>query len=209
MGHCVKDMTCTKVVMVGLKGSPLCRFQDKGHQLQVHREYLQDHRKPIQSISQHRPALILHLNLLQAHLGDPWLASQSNNSSCQQNHRKQMLQALQNCSHCRKCPLTIMMQVVSATIRQTWALPKANHYSAWGKPNSTWGNLPKGWGRPTIVCSTSGRKLGSWVYRERPSVDNSGAEPIETGSWWTPTQGIGCGKSFGDIRDLAAIGSFR
>ena len=37
MGHSCKDMTSTKVIMVGLKCTPLPRFQDKGHHLQVHR----------------------------------------------------------------------------------------------------------------------------------------------------------------------------
>ena len=71
MGHHGKDMTSTKVVMVGLKCSPLRRFHDKGHHFQVHWECLQDCQKTIQSIGQHCAALIVHLNLLPAHLEDP------------------------------------------------------------------------------------------------------------------------------------------
>ena len=70
MGHHGKDMTRTKVVMAGLKCSPLRSSQDNGCHLQLHRECLQDRRKIIQSISQHLPARLLHLNLIPAHLGD-------------------------------------------------------------------------------------------------------------------------------------------
>ena len=63
--------------MAGLKCSPLCRFQDKGRHLQVHRECLQDHREIIQSICQHLPAQLLHLTLLLAHLVDTPLASRT------------------------------------------------------------------------------------------------------------------------------------
>jgi len=54
---------------------------------------------------------------------------------------------------------------------QTWAVQKANHQSGWRKQNSTWCNLPKGWGRSTILRSTSGRKygwLGFWRRRISP-----------------------------------------
>ena len=70
MGHRGKDMTHTKVVMAGLKCSPLRSSQDKGRYFQVQRECLQDRRKIIQSISQHLPARLLHLNIIPAHLGD-------------------------------------------------------------------------------------------------------------------------------------------
>ena len=61
MGHCGKDITCTKLVMMGLRCSPLSSSQDQGHHLQVHRECLQDCREIFQSISQHLPARLLHL----------------------------------------------------------------------------------------------------------------------------------------------------
>jgi hypothetical protein len=51
MGHCGKDMTCTKVVMVDLKCSPYHSSQDKGHHLQVHHECLQYCQQIIHSIS--------------------------------------------------------------------------------------------------------------------------------------------------------------
>jgi len=69
MGHCGKDMTWTKVLMAGLKCSPLRSSQDKGGHLQVHWECLQDCRGIIQSISQHVSARLLHRNLLLEHLG--------------------------------------------------------------------------------------------------------------------------------------------
>jgi len=46
-GHSGKDMTSTKVVMVGLYCSPFHRFQNMGHQVQVCWECLQDCRKTI------------------------------------------------------------------------------------------------------------------------------------------------------------------
>jgi hypothetical protein len=70
MGHSGKDMTCTKVIMAGLKCSSLRSSQDKGRHVLVPQEGIQDRRENIQSISQHLPARLLHLNLLLAHLGD-------------------------------------------------------------------------------------------------------------------------------------------
>jgi len=54
---------------------PLHTFQNQGCHLQVHWEYLQDQWNTIKSIGQCLPALILHLDLVQIHLGDPSLAS--------------------------------------------------------------------------------------------------------------------------------------
>jgi hypothetical protein len=48
MGHRGKDTICTKVVMVGRKGTPLPRFQEMGRHLQMHRECLQDRQKLFQ-----------------------------------------------------------------------------------------------------------------------------------------------------------------
>jgi len=90
MGHHGKDMTCTKVVIVGFKWSPHRSSQDKGRHLQVHREFLQDCREITQSISQHLPARLLHLNLLPAHLGDTPYASRRKDSSHHRNSGKQM-----------------------------------------------------------------------------------------------------------------------
>ena len=136
MGRNGKDMTSTKVVMVGRKCSPICRFQDMGRHLQMHGECLQDCRKTIQSIGQHLSALVLHLNLILANLGDPRLGSQRKGSSSLRNRGKQMLYGLQSCLHCWICPTTIMMQMMRATIRRTWAVRKANCQSAWSKQNS-------------------------------------------------------------------------
>ena len=123
MGHSGKDMTTTKVVMMGLKWSPLSSVQDKGRHLQVHRECLQDCQETIQSFAQHVPA-VLHLDLLPVHLGDPWLTFQQKDSSCQRNREKQMLQGLHTCPHCQSFPTMnmMMMEMMRTMIRQTWAV---------------------------------------------------------------------------------------
>jgi len=41
--------------------------------------------------------------------------------------------------------------------------------SVWSNSNSPWSNLPKRWGRPTIVHSTSGRNYG-WLGFSRKSI---------------------------------------
>jgi len=76
IGHHGNDMTCTKVVVVGLKCSPPRSSHDKGCHLQVHQECLQDRREIILSISHYLQARLLHLNLPQAYLGDTLYASQ-------------------------------------------------------------------------------------------------------------------------------------
>jgi len=78
MGHRGKDMTCTKVVMADHKCSPLWSIQDKSRHLQMLRVCLHDHRETIQSIGQHLPARLLHLNLLPGHLEHTPLVSRQN-----------------------------------------------------------------------------------------------------------------------------------
>jgi len=169
MGHSGKDITSTKVVMVGLKCSPLHRLQDKGCHPQVHRECLQDCLKTIQSIGQHLAALLLNLDLLPVHVGDPRVASQRNDSSRVRNSETDMSPGLRTCLQCPRFPTTIMMQMKKATIRRTWAVQKAICQSAWSKLNSPWSNLPKGWGRSSTVHSTSGTKYG-WLGFWRSSI---------------------------------------
>jgi len=178
MGHCGKDITCTNVVMVGLKCSPQQSSQNECLDLQVHRECLQDHREIIQSIGQHLPARLLHLNLLQVPLGNTPSASHWGGSSHQWNRRQQISQGLRTRPQCRRCPRTNMMQLMRATIRRTWAVHKANPQSAWSKLNSHWSNLPKGWASPTIVHSTSGRKYEWWGYSGRNIGPLSGGRTI-------------------------------
>jgi len=48
--------------------------------------------------------------------------------------------------------------------------------------------------------------MGDRVTRKEALVHYPGAEPFETGSRWTPAQGDGGHRSFGDIRELGAIG---
>jgi len=142
MGHSGKGMTSTKVVMASLKLFPSRKFQDKGRHLQVHREYLQDCQTTVQSIGQHLPAVLLHLDLFPVHLEDHPLDSQRNNYLRLRINGNQMSRGLQTCPHYRRFPMTIMMQMMSATIHQTWAVQRANSQSAWSKPNSPWSNLP-------------------------------------------------------------------
>jgi len=175
MGHSGKDMISTKVVLLRIKWSPLHRLHNKHCDLQVHREFLQDHRKTIQSISQHLRALILHLNLLSVHQGDPWLPSAQQDSSYLRKYTYQIRPGLQTYLDCRWCRMIMMMLIIRAMIRHTWAVQYTNYQSAWRKRNYPLGNLPKGWGRPTIVRSTSGRQYG-WLgfWRENISPFSRG-----------------------------------
>jgi len=75
MGQSGKDRTHTKAVMAGLECSPIRSYQDKGSNLHVHQEFFYGRRKTIESIGKYHLALILHLDLLLALLGDPLLAS--------------------------------------------------------------------------------------------------------------------------------------
>ena len=54
-----------------------------------------------------------------------------------------------------------------AMILRTWEVQEANRWSACSIMNSPWSNLPKWWGSPTRVHSTSGRMyqwLGVWRW---------------------------------------------
>jgi len=57
-------------------------------------------------------------------------------------------------------------------IRRTWAGLQAMPWLAWSKQNSPWSNLPKGWGSPTLVPWTSGRKYG-WLGFSTRSISPS------------------------------------
>jgi len=164
MGHCVKYMISPKEVMVDLKCFPLSNSQAMSRYLQAYLECLLHRLKAIQSFGRHCPPL-LHQNIFPAHLGDPILASQRNDFTRLRNPGGRMLHGLWICPHYQRFPMANMMQIMRATIRQTWVGPKPKHQSAWSKQNSPWSNLPKGWGSLTLVPSTSGRKyrwLGFW-----------------------------------------------
>ena len=92
MDHRGKDLTSTKAVMASLKCFPSSSSKNKGRRLQVHRECLQDRQETIQSIGQHLPALLLHMDLLPAHLADLPLASQRKDSCRLRTRGKQMSQ---------------------------------------------------------------------------------------------------------------------
>jgi len=124
--HCGKDMTSTKVVMVGLKCSTLSCSQDNGCHLQVHWECLQNCWETIQSMEQHLPAQLIQLDLHPLNLGDPLLVSERKVSSWQRNCRNVMLQGFWTCPHCQRFPTKIMTQIMTAMIVWTWAVPRGN-----------------------------------------------------------------------------------
>jgi len=115
------------------------------------------------------PALLLLLDLLPAHLGELPIASRWNDSCGLRYHGKQISYKSQTRPHCRRVRMRIMIQMVTRTISQTWAVENVNPQSAWSKQNYPWCNLPKEWGMPTIVHSTSGRKYG-WLGFSRNSI---------------------------------------
>jgi len=168
MGHCVKYMISPKEVMVDLKYSPLSNSQDMGCHLQAHLKCLQHGLKTIRSFGRHCPPL-LHQDNFSAHLGDPLLASHRNDFTRLQNRRGQMLQGLRIWPHYQRFPMVNMMQIMRATIRQTWVGLKVKHQSAWSKQISPRSNFPKEWGNLTFVPSTSGRKYG-WLGFWRRSI---------------------------------------
>jgi len=164
MGHRGKDTTSTQEVMVDLKCSPLSNSQDGGRHLWVHLECLQHCLATIQLVGGHLPPL-LHTKNYTAHLGDHPLATQPKNFTRRRNHTGQRLQGLWRCPHYQRFLITNCTQNERAMIRRTWVGPKAKPQSAWGKRTSPWRNLAQGWGSPTLVHSTSGRKylwLGFW-----------------------------------------------
>jgi hypothetical protein len=101
-------MTSTKAVMVSLKCFPTRSSKDKGHRVHVHRECLQDRQE---TIGQYLPALLLHLDLYWAHLGDLPLASESNECCRLQNRRKLMSQEWRTYPHCWRFPTMHMIQM--------------------------------------------------------------------------------------------------
>jgi len=77
--------------------------------------------------------------------------------------RKTVSQGLWICAHWRILPTMIMMQMITATIRRNWVVPRVTPQSVCSKLNLPWSSSPKVCGRPTIVHSTSGRKY--WWMR--------------------------------------------
>jgi len=168
IGHSGKDMTFTKVVMVGLKRSPLHSTQNNGPYLLVHPSCLLDCQETIHWIGQHLPALLLHLNHLPAHQGDPPSSFPWTDSGLKQNPMKRRSQGSRTHSHCWGSPTTNMVPTMGALIHWTWAIQVANPPSAWNKLHSPSSNLPNGWGRPTTVQSRSG-----WWYEWLAFWNNS------------------------------------
>jgi len=65
--------------------------------------------------------------------------------------------------------MTNSIQIMRAMIRRTWVGLNAKPQSAWNKRYYHWSNLPKGWGSPTLLHSTSGRMYG-WLGFLRRSI---------------------------------------
>jgi len=124
---------------------PSGKSQDNGRHLQVHRECLQDCWDIFQSIGQYLPALLLRQDLLLAPLGDIPIASQNQDYCRQRNHRKQMSQRLRSSPQWQRYYMTIVMQMMRATIRQTWAVQWVTAQLAQSKSNSPWSNWPQDW----------------------------------------------------------------
>lgn len=160
VGHCGRVMTSTKGVMASLKCSPFCSSQEMGRHPQVQWVCHQDLEVTLWSISQHLSAQFLHLDMLMVSLEDFPLAFQCQGSSCQWKCREQISQGLCTGSDCCRYGTTNMMQILRVTICQTWAVQRPNPQLACSKLNSPGSNLWKGWGRPTRMHSTSGRKNG-------------------------------------------------
>jgi len=169
MGHSGKDMTSTKVVMVGLKCSALRRFQDKWWPLRLHSDCHQAHWDTIPKICRPHRTPIFHLNLLLIHLGDPPFASKWHYYHCELNNGMLMFDALRMCPKCQRYSTTNLRLITRKMICSTWAVMKANHQSACSKPHSSWSNMPLWWGRQTTAHSTSGR-LHGWLRFARISI---------------------------------------
>jgi len=103
-------------------------------------------------------------------LGDPPLASQRNNFSWLQTCEGQMLQGMSMCPNYQRYPMTTTALIITATIRQTWVVPKAKQQSAWTKRNSSWSNLLKN-GVAQLQClQPVEESMGVCVSREKASV---------------------------------------
>jgi hypothetical protein len=76
MGYSGKNVTSTKAIMVGLECYPFQSVQVMGHHLQVIREFLLDLQKTTSTMGQSLAALILTLDLVPKHPGDPRITSQ-------------------------------------------------------------------------------------------------------------------------------------
>jgi len=105
---------------VDLKCSPLSNSQNRGHHLQAHLECLQHHLKTIQSFSRPLPPQLLMDNFL-AHLEDPPLAFQRNDSSQLWIRAGRMLQGLRTCPHYQRFLMTNSMpSAINISIRAEW-----------------------------------------------------------------------------------------
>jgi len=166
MGHRGKETTSPKEDILDLKCFRLTNLQDRGRHLQAHLKCLQHWLGTFQSISRHLPAL-LHTDIFAAHLGEIPLASKRNDFGQLRNRAGQMLQGLLICPNYQIFLMMNSMQMLRAMMRRAWARPNAKPQSAWSKPNSPWSNLPKRWGSPTSVRSTSGRRYGSLGFWRR------------------------------------------
>jgi len=134
----------------------------------AHLKCLQHWLETIQSIGRHHPPQ-LHTDNFPPHLGDLPFATHKHDLSRQRNRAGERGQGLPSCPHYQIFLMTNSIQMLSTMIRWTQAGRKAKPQLAWIKQNSPWSNLLKGWGSPTLVHSTSGRKYG-WLGFSRRSI---------------------------------------
>jgi len=206
MGHSGKDMTSTKVVMVGFKCFPL-HTPEQGPSSpgapRVAPELPENHQvnRPTSSTSNHlpehpsgasgRPPISLLMK---------WF------------HPPAYSQKTDVAKDCR--PASIEGDV----LRQLWCRWWERRFvGRWQcrrltayQPEAHWILLEAicqkiRAGQLQCVQQVKGSKAG-WVLRKKASVHDPGAKHIETGSRWTPAQEDGGCRFFGDIWELATIG---
>jgi len=208
MGHRGKDMISPKEVMADLKCSPLNNLQDMGPHRQEHLECFQHRLETFQSFSWPLPLPLIQDNS-PVQLVDPPLASGQNDFGRRQKHGWQMLPWLPICPHCPRFPMMKAMQIMRATIRRTWAGPKAKPLSAWCERNSPWSTVPKDGAAQLKYVQQVEESIGGRVSWETAWVDYPGMELSETAARKTPALGDSCCRFFGDLQDVAACGKFR
>jgi len=209
MGHSGKDMTCTKVVMAGLKSSPRRSSPDKCRHLQAPRECGQVRWEATQSIGKHLPAPLLHLDLCPAPLGEPPIASKQQDPCRLPNPENRC------CKHCRLAPWA------GDFLRQLWYAWWEGWFVGLGQCIDYTPSQPEA--NPLLleaICQQDRagqlqcvqqveESMGGGVSQETASVLHLGAEPFQPASRWTASLGDSSCIYFCDIRGLAAVGYFR
>jgi len=169
-----KPLISPKEVTVDLKCSPHSNSQDMGHHLQMHLGGIQHCLETIHWFGRRLPPLPQQDNH-PAHLPNPPLASHPDYFRLQRNRPGQLFQGLPICPQHQSFPMTNIMESMKMMIGQTLVVRKTKPQSAWSERISPCSNLPKGWGSPTLVPSTRGRRDGSLGFWRR-SIGQSGGD---------------------------------